>query len=208
MVNLFAENMKTIGFDFDNTLVDCIRSDYAVYTATCRAGGLTPLPLDFYAPLRRKGRYDEVLSGTGVVDREAFLVERNRIALDESLCHDDALILDVQLLDRLAEKFHLAIVSSRESEEGLRRQVRKLGLERYFTVNVVPRGEAALVARAKQAILTELDVAHFVGDKLSDLDATHGTAAEPVLVATGFQPVTTTARTFPDVNHFVRTLLD
>ncbi len=199
--------MHRIAFDFDNTLVDCLPSDYAVYLATCSVLDLVGVDLDRYERLRRGGQFNQILRETHVENVHVFQKTRRELSLDENFCLNDVPILETQLLDLVCRNGPLVIISARDSKAILDKQIQLLGWEDYFEWYCVPRGTEEAVAEAKKIRLQEEGATHFVGDKLSDIRAAKAACAVPVLVKTGFWHVTDEgAMVMRDVNDFLRYL--
>jgi phosphoglycolate phosphatase-like HAD superfamily hydrolase len=199
--------MRRIAFDFDNTLVDCLPSDYAIYLATCNKLLLPSLSLNRYEQLRRAGSFNQILEETYVTNETVFRQVRNKFALNEEFCLKDKAILDIRLLLLVHDSDAFAIISSRDKKEILDKQIGMLGWRKHFQLYCVPRGTDDFVAEAKKGLLIEFNATHFVGDKLSDVRAAKNAGVVPVLVRTGFRHVPAEgAVVAKDVNAFLCSL--
>jgi phosphoglycolate phosphatase-like HAD superfamily hydrolase len=200
--------MDKIAFDFDNTLVSCISSDYEVYRLTCIELALSCIEMSRYSLLRNAGKYADILSETHVTDRDGFKKTREKYGENELLNMNDAPILNYNLLTKIASKYDLYIISSRNSMRLLEAQVDKLGWSSFFNLRCVPRISEIQVIYDKKRILNEILPKYFVGDKSSDLAAASGASVTPILVETGFWRVDYPGiQSFKDVNYFLKKLI-
>ena len=128
--------MKTTLFiDLDGTLLDVHARHYAVYATASQELGFEPLTSDAYWQLRRTGKS----SADALGDVPADVIERfavmwlDRIELDENLALDQCYRGVLPVLERLSQRFRLALVTLRRDREALLRQLRSRRIYGYFS---------------------------------------------------------------------------
>jgi phosphoglycolate phosphatase-like HAD superfamily hydrolase len=197
--------MTRFAFDLDNTLIDCIYSDFEIYSQSCVAIGVKPLAYDVYSDLRRSGRMDLIMDELDLKKRSDFYSVRSLLSKNESIMFLDRAILDINVLRTLMQKSAFAIVSSRDSSDILEEQIDRLGWRDVFKCYCVPRASDAAVVDAKAACLSDFMADFYVGDKKTDLLAAQKAGVVPVLVKTGFWKVEPLGDwVFENVNEFLQ----
>lgn len=197
---------ESIVFDLDNTLLDTWPRHYKVYCEIVTRRSETPIPYGVYVAMRA----NYTLSNAQLVQNVHGIVDNidrewREIIESKEMLAVDTLIVDKDLLDRVAGKYALLLLSLRSNIENAMHQIELCGILKLFTrVQFVAHqaGHNPKTA-ALQSIKQDFGVRCFVGDSKSDLEAATGADLPFVMVGTGLYRCQEKVRQYPTVNHFL-----
>lgn len=134
--------MATIYFDLDGTLVDCRERHYSLYAEICGGLGIRPLSGRRYWSLRRQGASSPSLVPETAKQVRAEFARRwlEQIESPAYVALDQPFPGVLRALKRLQEAHRLVLVTLRQREEVLLRQLEDLGLSEHLGAVVCPNG--------------------------------------------------------------------
>lgn len=123
---------KPIIFDFDGPLLDVSRRHWQVYAEVAEQLGGIPLKKDMYWGLKRQNTpWVEILAKSMISAEKTknFLnIFVANIEQPENLAKDNLFPGASEALDTLAKTYRLYLLSLRRSDEGLKQQLKRLGI--------------------------------------------------------------------------------
>jgi len=200
-------NSKIVAFDLDNTLFDCENSDYYINVGTLSKMGITNIGRSHYKSLRSTFSIKEILNRFGVLDHEEFFEKRKSIESNKELFLLDEPIVNRDLLAEMKKDTNLVIITRRESESEVARQLNRWNLELFSHIFTTGLIEEPSLIQAKADCLVLSGACVYVGDKMSDMQAAEMALTFPVFVETGFQRIKHEYLTYGNVNDFIRNFL-
>lgn len=175
-----------IAFDFDGTIIDISRRDYAVYRDLVQDLSGSILPFEIYWPLRRKRTdINLILAKSGVTDTERInIFLQKRASLIEDVKY---LVLDT-VLPRVVNTLKLNsswitpyLVTTRYNENNLRWQLEGLGLNIVFEdIIIAEKDKTKFYSGVNNLSL-------IVGDTEKDIDAANTLGIKSVAVLSGIR---------------------
>ena len=175
-----------VAFDFDGTIIDVSRRDYAVYQELVAWLGGNPLPYCIYWPLRRKRtNIFEILSESGITDKvetEAFLARRTAMIEDEEYLRLDSLIPGViETIKYNSPKILPYLVTTRCNKNHLFSQLNVLSIADLFK-------EIIASDKDKSVYYSQIDnLSLIVGDTENDIKAAKLIGKPSVAVLSGIR---------------------
>jgi nucleoside-diphosphate-sugar epimerase/phosphoglycolate phosphatase-like HAD superfamily hydrolase len=191
-------HFRLIAIDLDGTLLDHWPRMYALYRDYLLARGLTPLSFDAYKAAKRNGKSESDIAGRSLrkQDIAAYLDwKRARIETwpmletDVPSEHGGALFL------QLAQRFHLALLTSRRRPRLARRQVAAYRFLNPLTRIVCVPGDTPA---AKAAALRSLAPDWYIADTEIDIAAARLAGIPVAAVAWGLRSPAFLRRHRPD----------
>ena len=186
----------SIAFDFDGTIINVARRDYAIYCKLLSdLSGLT-LPFETYWSMRR-ARTDIhlILSQSGILDKNdinIFLQQRTEMIEEENYLALDTVIpgvIETIMLNR--SLFVPYLVTTRNYVERLYWQIGKLGLTTVFDDIIVAKKQKT------DAYSKVNNLKIIVGDTENDIDAAKALCVASVGVLSGIRNAATIQRFHP-----------
>lgn len=111
-----------------------------------------------------------------------------RIEQEQYLQHDVLYPYTMSMLKHYGKNADLILVTARNNEDAIRKQIRDLGIEQHFErVYVVPSGKQTPELKAN--ILRDNGVELFIGDTESDLRAAELAKCQFYAVTSGFRTI-------------------
>lgn len=176
----------TIVFDFDGTLVDSL--PVVIEIAHEVTGGLTITPAEIEALRNMSAR--DVIKYSGIpYYKIPKLLLRGRKILSRRLGELGTFAGISDVVKTLAQsKFNLCVVSS-NSEENIRRVLKREGIEQYFTgvygnVGLFTKSRVFKVVMRDQKVATDQMI--YVGDEVRDIEAAKKAGIPIVSVTWGY----------------------
>lgn len=175
-----------IAFDFDGTIIDISRRDYAVYRDLVQDLSGSILPFEIYWPLRRKRTdINLILAKSGVTDTERiniFLQQRASLIEDvKYLVLDTVLPRVVNTLKLNSSWITPYLVTTRYNENNLRWQLEGLGLNIVFEdIIIAEKDKTKFYSGVNNLSL-------IVGDTEKDIDAANTLGIKSVAVLSGIR---------------------
>lgn len=175
-----------IAFDFDGTIIDISRRDYAVYHDLVQDLSGSILPFEIYWPLRRKRTdINLILAKSGVTDTERiniFLQQRASLIEDvKYLVLDTVLPRVVNTLKLNSSWITPYLVTTRYNENNLRWQLEGLGLNIVFEdIIIAEKDKTKFYSGVNNLSL-------IVGDTEKDIDAANTLGIKSVAVLSGIR---------------------
>lgn len=175
-----------IAFDFDGTIIDISRRDYAVYRDLVQDLSGSILPFEIYWPLRRKRTdINLILAKSGVTDTERiniFLQQRASLIEDvKYLVLDTVLPRVVNTLKLNSSWITPYLVTTRYNENNLRWQLEGLGLNIVFEdIIIAEKDKTKFYSGVNNLSL-------IVGDTEKDIDAANTLGIKSVAVLSGMR---------------------
>jgi nucleoside-diphosphate-sugar epimerase/phosphoglycolate phosphatase-like HAD superfamily hydrolase len=177
------KRLPLVAIDLDGTLLDHWQRMYGLYRAYLTARGLRPLSFAAYRQQKRAGKSEAEIAGTlpGYLEwKRARIEEWQWLSSDTLHVHGQA------LLQQLAPRAHLVLVTSRQRPRLVRRQLRALGILDCFTRIICVPGEDP---EAKTAAFRKLQPLWYIGDTEADIAAARRAGVRPAVVPWGLRSV-------------------
>lgn len=177
---------SVVAFDFDGTIIDISRRDYAVYYDLVTELGGTPLPYRLYWPLRRaKTNIYAILAKSGISDKQKidfFLARRSDIIEDEMYLRLDSLIPGViESVRYNLPKVVAYLVTTRYNKDNLYRQLNELKIYNLFEEIIVSEKDKSIY----YSQINNLNL--IVGDTENDINAANIIGKSSVAVLSGIR---------------------
>ncbi len=190
-------------FDLDGTIVDHRARTYGLHVEYCRNHGLAAVPAHEYHARKAAGASERktVRDSIPVAEIDAYMEwKRSRIETDEALAQDAPWPDVVLLLARLRNQATLVLLTSRQSESQVVKELDRLGIAGQFSAILAepsdgsPTAKVAALARylaraavdPKQVVIigdTECEIAAARALGASAISVTWGVRGEPFLSA-------------------------
>lgn len=183
--SLNKKHVLSIAFDLDGTLIDISKRDYLVYKYILDDLGGSSIEFKRYWMLRKShANIFDILreSKLGNEKHNEFLIKRGSLIEDPLFLRFDTLFdSTVDVLTKLSKEYSCNIVTKRQSEENTLNQIRKIGINDYFTKIVV-------VPDDKEIGYSSIDnLICIVGDTEFDINVANRLGINSVAVTTGIR---------------------
>lgn len=178
--------IQAIAFDFDGTIIDVSRRDYAVYSNLITDLGGQALPYRIYWPMRRaKTNIYSILAQSGITDKEladSFLAQRSVMIEDERYLNLDSLIPGVvENISFCKTNKHFYLVTTRFNKANLYKQLKVLHISDLFEEIIVSdKDKCGYYSRIDNLRL-------IVGDTENDINAANLIGVPSVAVLSGIR---------------------
>lgn len=178
--------IQAIAFDFDGTIIDVSRRDYAVYSNLITDLGAHALPYRIYWPMRRaRTNIYSILAQSGITDKEladSFLAQRSLMIEDEKYLNLDSLIPGVvENISFCKTKKHFYLVTTRFNKANLYKQLKILHISDLFK-------EIIVSDKDKSGYYSRIDnLRLIVGDTENDINAANLIGVPSIAVLSGIR---------------------
>lgn len=177
-----------VAFDLDGTLLDSRKRHKIVLDDILKKYNIE-LDTSDLIEFKRNGKNNvNFLISKGLNEAKAKEIQQKWI---ENIENEEYLKLDIlysdtfEVLEQYSKDNDLILVTARNNKDGLQKQVRDLGIEKYFsTIKVVVPGKN--VAHEKAQVLRDYSAILFIGDTLSDAQAARLTGIDFKFHENGF----------------------
>lgn len=176
----------SVAFDFDGTIIDISRRDYAIYSDLIVDLSGTALPFRVYWPMRR-ARTDihSILAQSGIIDKcrvEEFLQKRSCLMEAEKYLALDTLIPNVvKIIKYNRSLFAPYLVTTRQEASMLFWQIDRLNLKSLF-IDIIIADKDKTKSYAKIR-----DLKLIIGDTENDIIAANNLGIDSVAVLSGIR---------------------
>lgn len=184
--------LEHIFFDLDGPILEVSGRYFYVHKQICRILGIKlKVNRKIYWESKRRGlRLEDIL---GVND--IALISRYKKLWLDNIEKKDALLKDrvfpyaYKVLDYLAKKYRLSLVTLRKNHQGLKEELKKLKLAKYFNDIIVVRHKHGHIAKYKGIIrkYPKFAKAIFIGDTEIDIKAAKLLGIPSVAVLSGIR---------------------
>ena len=176
-----------MALDLDNTISNCIYSDYFYYVKTCESLNHNPICFTQYEILRRNSGLNEILVESGINSFEKFIDARRLISKNELPLIFDPLLVRFELFKEASTVFKIVILTNRRSRRIVESQLdlNQIYLKGIKICNTFDLKEDEVI-RKKSLLLKKYKPLLYIGDKKSDREAARNAEVEFRGVCTGF----------------------
>lgn len=184
-----------IFFDFDGTITDIAPRHYSVYVQCVAKMNGAPLDMDEYWRLKRSDvKWYKILPMSGIdpsLEKEFLSFFINLIEDMDMLVTDKLFSGSIEVLDRLSLDNTLILVSLRRSHVNLTKQLKLLGIDKYFTKILSGHSDTreGVLQKKAEAIrgAGEYNTGVIVGDTEADVAAAKQLNFYSIAVTTGIR---------------------
>ena len=171
-----------LAIDFDGTIIDASRRDYALYVSIMCTMQHDVLTFEEYWPLRKQSVIlGKLLAMTGCTDVGRYAALRHLHAEDEAFqIHNSMLPGAFEALERLSRHHSCYLVTARANRENLLREVKQFDLERFFVQIVNTAGP-------KLQALKDLGIEAIIGDTENDVEPALALGIKSIAVTSGIR---------------------
>jgi len=188
-----TEAARVVYLDLDGTLLDIRSKYYALYSSITADLGAQPLSADAFWELKRRAAPpDFILPGLDAAGREEY--GRRWLAAIETAAYtrlDTLLPGALEALADLGRRFSLVLATMRHDEAALAVDLRRLGIQRFFSLVVTaagrPPGDTAKGVLIRERAPLNGSAALLVGDSEADVQAARELGVPSVCVLTGIR---------------------
>ena len=186
--------MIYVVFDLDGTIVDHRSRTYGLHVEYCKARGLAAVPLAAYHARKAAGASERqtVRDSIPAGEMEAYMHwKRSRIETDQALALDVPWPEMIDLLARLQERAKLVLLTSRQSESQVAKELERLDISPRFAAILVEPSDGSVTAKlgALKRYLAMADVAPnlvvIVGDTECEIAAAKALGTACIAVTWG-----------------------
>lgn len=120
-------------FDLDGTLIDPFKRLHIIYKQLTRKHSLPYLSLEHYVLAKKKKMTEPFYMNNDKKGRAYNQEKENLLESIESLKHDTVFQDAEKILERLQTRHRLILITVRKNRKSLLRQLKRLGLDSYFS---------------------------------------------------------------------------